>query len=176
MIVGMVLSGFVPAGCRQPPPAVTTNSALLEGERGHDQVLDSSQRDTIERAMIHAADEARAHDVSGSASGAIGRGLRWSDVPLAAATACDEREVELAIVSVESTSNQHRFVLVSVDNRPGELIVSRSHDERVYDATARVGWNGDETDRAQRLLEAFDRAMKAYGRKRGFIDGDQVLE
>jgi hypothetical protein len=155
---------------------VTSNSELLPGEQGYDRVLGEAERQQVEHWMISSAaaaqDSLAAQGSLGTDKDAIGRGQRWSDVPRAAATACDERGVELAIVSLESSPDSIRFVLISVDNRPAELVVTRTQDAHVYKASASVGWQGEETARAERLLEAFDRAMQAYGSKRGFMDED----
>ena len=173
-VMAIAIALAVSQGCRRPPPAVSTNEQLEPGERGYDRVLDESDRQEVMESLARAAKAEQANtgqrDGGGERASSIGRGLRWSDVSLAAATACDEPGVELAIVSVDSSPDHQHFVLVSVDNRPAELIITRTHDARVYEATARVGWQGSETSRAAALLEAFDRAMNAFGRKRGFID------
>ena len=96
-------------------------------------------------------------------------GMRFSDVPDAVNAAC--ADVEMAVVSsakVEKGKGGLRFELKTIEDWPAELIVLRTGDGGVYEATAKVGRFGDHTERAGRLREALRKQMLAFGAKRRF--------
>lgn len=97
-------------------------------------------------------------------------GVRWSDVQLAAYYAA--MDVEMAIMRTHRSTidgqDQLRFDLRSANEVRSELTVLRVDDERVYHASATVGLFEDDHEAAARLLAAFDRRMRGFGRKRSF--------
>jgi hypothetical protein len=101
-------------------------------------------------------------------------GLRWSDVPEAAASACNEEGVELVIVRVIRSPGEFRFVLRSIEDWPGELVVRRVEGPEVYEVVdCRVGRFPDQPQKVARrdkLVEAFRRKMVELGRTRWFND------
>lgn len=94
------------------------------------------------------------------------KGVRWSDVPVAVAYACDE--AEMAVVQTIKKPSAYEFRLRTIEGYPGELAVWQADDDRIYQATATIGHYGDRTHRAQQLLKAFEHQMRAFGKKRKF--------
>jgi hypothetical protein len=124
-------------------------------------VLTASDQNEIGEAFDDAAD-GRDADQSLKPSGTI----RWSDVPLAVVYACDE--AEMAVVEADEGDAVCRYRLISVEDWPGTLIVTRVDDGRIYEASATVGEFGNREDRANRLLEALESQLKAFAKKRKF--------
>ena len=159
---GCLSCGVLLAGCEQPGPAVSsqalaTQETLVLTQADQAEILAALRSITRDRSLV---------DRPRPAPG----GLRWSDVPQAVAGAVGEVGVEMAIVQMLSDDERYTFHLKTVEDRPAELIVRRRLDQRVYDATATVGRFADDHQRAEALLRAFDRLMRAFGRKRGFND------
>jgi hypothetical protein len=92
------------------------------------------------------------------------QGIQWADVPAAAASAADA--AEMAIVEQVEEPWGLRFRLKTVEDRPAELLVYRTDDARVYDASATVGRFEDDIERAKGLIDAFHRFMREFGEKR----------
>ena len=88
---------------------------------------------------------------------------RWSDVPQAAVYACDE--IEAAVVRQREEPWGWEFGIRTVEDWPGILTVRRVDDDRVYEASASIGWTNDRTQRETALLEALDKQMRAFGKK-----------
>lgn len=99
-------------------------------------------------------------------------GMRWSDIPAAVAAACDEEGVEMVVYQQVDEPWGILFHMRTADDRPAELEVHRTHDARIYEASANVGRFDKPLDqaRAKRLLEELDRAMARYGEKRRLPD------
>ncbi len=159
---GCLCWGVLLAGCEQPEAAVSsqalaTQERLVLTQADQTEVLAALRSITQDRALVN-----RPRPAPG--------GIRWSDVPLAAEWAVGEVGVEMAIVNTVRHNDGYTFQLKTVEDRPAELIVRRRLDQRVYDATATVGRFADDHQRADALLRAFDRMMRAFGRKRGFND------
>jgi len=130
--------------------------------------------DSPTKGVLSASDQ---HDIEVAFAGATngqpaGRApepspvVRWSDVPLALAYACDD--AEMAIVEADESDEVCRYRLVSVEDWPGTMIVTRTDDSRVYKATATVGVFGDHADRAARLVDALEKQLTAFAKKRRF--------
>jgi hypothetical protein len=118
------------------------------------------------------------------------RGVRWSDVPLALANACDEEGVEMTVVraraydaqDVEMTGTRtrdeqpHKYVfdLRTVENWPGQLVVRRGDGGQVYDITevsiGRFPDDPDRVDRAEALVKAFKEQLERLGDQAWFND------
>lgn len=155
------------AGCSANRPYAAAKLHLSDDEQGQNLVLDDSDRAEIRRAF--AALVAEHEPVSPPAPAAPGAsGVRWSDVQLAAYYAA--MDVEMAIMRTQRSPGQLHFTLRSASERTGELIVRQVDDERVYLAQATVGMFRDDHETAQRLLDAFDRRMRNFGRKRALAD------
>jgi hypothetical protein len=107
---------------------------------------------------------AEGHSSSRSPSVAA-EGFRWSDIPLAAVYACEE--TEMAIAHQRETADAYEFDIRTVEGYPAKLEVFRDVGS-VYRAQASVGMFDDRTQRADELLRAFERQMRAFGRKRQY--------
>ncbi len=161
---GCLCWGVLLAACEQPEAAVSsqalaTQERLLLTQADQTEILAALRSITQDRSLVN-----RPRPAPG--------GLRWSDVEQAVAGAVGEVGVEMAIVNTVRHDDGYTFQLKTVEDRPAELIVRRRPDQRVYDATATVGRFADDHQRAEALLVAFDRMMRAFGRKRGFNDED----
>ncbi|UCD76040.1 MAG: hypothetical protein JSV91_03780 [Phycisphaerales bacterium] len=100
------------------------------------------------------------------------RGMRFIDVPNAVRAAC--AEVEMAVVSTQRIEKGggggggYKFALKTIEDWPAELVVMRTDDDRIYQATATVGRFEDRVARAERLLDALQKQMRAFGAKPRF--------
>ena len=84
-------------------------------------------------------------------------------------------EAEMAVLStqrIEEGKGGYRFALKTIEDWPAELVVMRTDDERIYEAAATVGRFEDRLIRAERLLDALQRQMLAFGAKRRFDRDD----
>ncbi len=91
---------------------------------------------------------------------------RWSDVPAAARAAAARQE--FVIVRSHMIEGCWVFEFRSAGDRPAELRVEQRPGEEVYAATATVGLFRDRTDQAEQLYDAFEKAMRAFSRKRKY--------
>lgn len=162
IVVQCCWSGVFLGACEQPGNAVSSQ-ALVTEERA---VLTPAHRAEMRSALRSIAHGRILVDRPGPAPG----GLRWSDVERAAAEAVGELGVEMAILETQAHDDGYTFRLKTIEDRPAQLTVRRRDDGRVYEATATVGRFADDQQRADALLAAFDRMMRAFGRKRGFND------
>jgi hypothetical protein len=160
-------------GCAEPPPpSISSNLALTAEEALERRVLDEGQQEEVLAAMRGVAAGHEVQRVPAPASERTG-GMRWADVPAAVAGACDEIEAAVLRSEVEAGGDRYRFEILTVEDRRGELVVSRVPGPRLYEATATIGrFPADPADarRAHDLLEALGRQMKALGRKRAYPD------
>ena len=153
---------FLLAACEQPRTAVSsqalaTQEKLLLTQADQAEILAAFRSLTQSGTLVNPPRPAPG-------------GLRWSDVEKAVAEAVGEVGVEMAIVQTLCHDEGYTFLLKTVEDRPAQLIVKRRDDQNVYEATATVGRFADDHRRAEALLGAFDRMMRAFGRKRGFND------
>lgn len=153
----------VASGCSPTRPAAD-RLELEPGEPSQPGELGSAERAALLEAFSGLTAGAAGQNVPGPASRP-----RWSDVPLAAAAACDE--VEAAIFDTQEPQPGHLMVLVlrTVEGHPGAMSITR-------DATGAItaeAWFGRFPEeqrhrvRAQALVEGFLRHLEGYGRKRG---------
>jgi hypothetical protein len=159
-------------GCENPPPpAAATNLGLTPEEQRTRQVLDPDDQAVVWRTFRSLAE---GHDpVNPPRTPA--QGMAWEDVPAAVAAACDD--IEAAVMSVDESEDQYLYTLRTVEDWPGELLVRRADDRRVYVAQAWIGLFPDDparVARAEALLDALERQLRAYGRKTRFIDAPAV--
>ena len=162
-LFGFILA-MIAAGCAQPPYAAESGSPCRDVDLS--RVLDDRDQAEVTATFESLAQE---HEPSGWPKGAESMRGRWADVPLAAVYATDE--VEMAIRQTVEHEWGYEFHLITVESWPGVLEVRRAtapHENDVYIASARVGRFGDRQDRAEQLIRAFDRQMRAFGTKRGF--------
>ena len=148
--------------CEQAPKAIADKELVTDEKI----MLDSSDRSEILSAFRSITQGQNPVNPPSRAS----KGVRWSDVPQAAAAACDELGVEMAIVKKIDQEWGYTFIIKTVEDRPAQLIVRRLDNDQVYHATATVGRFNDDQKRADKLLAAFGQKMQAFGNKRGFVD------
>lgn len=148
--------------CSTPPPAAESNLRLTEQEQSQRQVLTEAQRAEIRAALATLVADHEVDQLPRTAD----HGVRWSDVKLAAYYAC--KDEQMASVRSSNTDNVWVFHLRTANERPGQMVVRRVDDERVYEATVTVGRFHDDDESAARLLKAFHSRMRAFGHKRGF--------
>lgn len=177
MVVAVCSSGLLAglSGCAGTPPAAAeTGLTRQPDEPAYVASLSDSQQ-----AEVRSAFESLA-----AGSGAVTRPVpaergRWSDVYSAVLYACDD--VEMAVVSRKhqkadsegygaGVGERWEFGLRTVEDWPGTFIVDRvadaaDSDAPIYRATAMIGQFKDRTDRAQALLDAFERQLRLFGRK-----------
>ena len=127
-------------------------------------ILDTHELSAVEKAIGQAA----ADHIPVRTPHPATYGVRWSDVPNAVVYALDE--VEMAVVSKREHDWGWEFQILSVEDDPGTLLVKRTNDERVYEATATIGGLIVQTERAQVLLNEFDKQMLAFGRKKSLSE------
>lgn len=161
--LAMAAAGVIETGCSTPYAA---SDAAGGDETRHKRVLDARDQAAVRRAFRASADGylqvAPPHPAA--------HGVRWSDVPAAVAAACEDTEMAVVRTVESQAGSALEFQLRTVEDWPATLWVRRTDDDRRYEARAVVGLFGDRHDRAQALIEAFDRRLRAYGRKRGFRD------
>ena len=155
------------AGCASPPPAVTTNLTLTDGEAREKTVLTDADRAEIRRAFSDLAAGHRPVNPPAPAEG----GIDWNDAVPAARSAVGE--VEATVVSVESApdGSSHRFLIRTVEDYPGEVVIRRVDGPSVYAAEAWIGRFPNEprhAERAQKLVEEIDKELRRLGEQRWF--------
>lgn len=97
-------------------------------------------------------------------------GVRWSDVHAAAASALTEIEAALLRAHPPAGATEGwRFEFITVNERPGELIIRRGDDSTGdYDAAARIGLfhapEHRDTAAEERLIRAFHEHLRLLGR------------
>ncbi len=150
------------AGCRSEPNAAA-RLARVEGEPPIDLELSPDEQAEVIDAM-----QSVAVDHAAPAERSIVREMRWSDLPGAVATACDEEGVEMVVIAHHRHEWGDTFELRTADDQPARLEVRRTGDDRLYTAAATVGrfQSPADRERAQRLLRELDRAMVKMSHKR----------
>lgn len=122
-------------------------------------VLTQADQRQIEAAFTGLAEGHRPVDPPHAAAN-----VRWSDVPLAAVYAV--YDVEMAIVREAEVEGSFEFALKTVEGYPAVLRVHQTAGPDVYFAEAHIGMFDTRRERAVELLKAFDKQMRAFGRKR----------
>lgn len=138
-------------------------------------MLTPGQERTSLAALGSVAEGGRAVNAPGPAPG----GMRWSDVPAAVSAACDDPGVEMVIVETFATPpenpDRYRFVLRTIEDWPGELVIRRAVGQPVYEiesvSVGRFPSEPARRERAQALVQAFEKHLEAFGRKKWFNDG-----
>ena len=171
LAVLLVLAGLTvfSIGCAPDPPAAESNLRLTEDEAKLRWTIDDRDREPILEAMRSVAPD---HS-PGRRPGPAPHGVRWSDVPEAAYYAAIESEMVIlrtepgeyeAIEQVD----EFVFTLRTIDDQPATLTVTRRPEPEVVGVHAVCGVFGDRDDRARDLQRAFDRKLRAFGRKRAW--------
>ncbi|MFO0873930.1 MAG: hypothetical protein U0575_08170 [Phycisphaerales bacterium] len=93
---------------------------------------------------------------------------RWPDVPAAVATACES--VEMTTLSSRVDDSLAEFELITIDSRPGRMVVRRVDEPILIDATATVGNFQEDVETAKRLVAALNTAMDRAAKQRKLAD------
>lgn len=165
----LAILAFAAASCTPHVNPIATNEILGPHDQGANRLLDASERRTVINVM---RDSFRGpHD---DAARPAVDGLRFSDVQRAAVTAA--AEVNLAVLSVSKLEDSNadapakttRIVLIGLTDQEGELLVREVAAPKIYDATLQIGAFGHHKTQEQAFLEAFNRAMIAWGKAPGW--------
>jgi len=156
-------AGPAVSGCARARPA-----AESERFRGPAEPLYTGTLSPDQQQRVKGAFDALAAGKSAVNHPAAAEGVRWSDLRLAVAYACDD--VEAAVVRQTQREWGWEFAIRTVEDWPGTLTVRKTNDQRVYEATAVIGVFGDRKERAAALLDALDTRLRELGRKRKFPD------
>jgi hypothetical protein len=151
-------------GCSQRP-ADQTPLAIDPGEEYAPAGMDDQGYVALEQVF---ADLGGSHNAAASPAQARSPRGRWSDVHLAVLYACDDSE--MAVVGKTVHSWGWEYQLRTTEDWPVRLSIQRVAGAEVYNATASVGRFGDHSDRSARLIEAFEKQMADFGRKRKYPD------
>ena len=166
-VAAVILTVVLP-GCSSPEPMTAESNLRLTDEEAKIRwTIDRRDHGQILKAMRSVAPDHRPAERPAPAP----HGVRWGDVPAAAFYAA--QEAEMAIIrtepEVDAANDEVRrftFTLRTIDDRPATLVVERKPEPDIFVATATCGRFGDQEAWAARLVEAFEKKMIAFGRKR----------
>ena len=158
-----LLGFWLLSGCSSTPNPIKSNIAYGPDDQFANRVLDNSDR----RRVLEIMQGAVTGPTNNPARPAR-YGVRWEDVTNAAIKACSTLNLAVLSVNTEEDGYLMRLEIVSVGNRPYELVVRRLPPPRIYEATATAGLFNDRTESADRLLKAFNESMRAFGAKPGW--------
>jgi len=90
--------------------------------------------------------------------------------------ACDDLGVEMVVVQTIAIPPEdpvrYRFLLRSIEDWPGELVIRRVDGDRVYEVESvslgRFPSDPHRQQRSEALVKAFQEHLEAFGRKRWF--------
>ena len=150
-------------GCSSPPNPIASNISYGPEDQFSTRILDASERQQVIQIM----QETVTGPIDDPARPAR-YGVRWKDVTNAAIKACSTLDLAVLSVSTEEDGRLMRIQIISVGNKPYELVVRRLPPPRIYEATATAGLFNDQTKLADRLLKAFGESMRAFGAKPGW--------
>jgi hypothetical protein len=157
--------GLASGGCEQPH-AAETNLRLTPEEERQVVVLGAAEQSEVHAAVRSVAEGHEPVDPPAPAPPEDG-GMRFSDVPLAASAAASEIEAVVVAASVTEDGDTLTFRLRTIENFPGELVVTRAPRPVMYTAVASIGrFPDDHAGRADTLVRALGFWMKVYGRKK----------
>jgi hypothetical protein len=162
-------------GCAEKhPPAVTSNLVLAPGEENQKAILTGADQSEALAAM-QAGTGRPPRDARRPARAP--QGVRWSDIPLAVSSACDELGVEMAVVRMTEEPDRFEFDLRTVEGWPAGLAIRRGDRGgrgEVYEITELwVGRFPDDPERVARgeaLATAFRKHLKRLGAQDWFND------
>ena len=159
----MVITSVMVAGCSSTVDPIASNISYGPDDQFANRVLDNAeQRQVLE--IMQGAVTGPTDDPARPAE----HGVRWEDVTNAAIKACSTLDLAVLSVSTEEDDRLMRIQIISVGNKPYELVVRRLPPPRIYEATATAGLFNDQTKLADRLLKAFGESMRAFGAKPGW--------
>lgn len=153
----------VVVGCSQPYAASDVHP-LTPCEQNLKFILDRQDQQRVDSTFAGLAVGHKAVDPPSVA--AAPTRMRWSDVEIAVVYACDEAEMAVVSTSLNEEKTRYQFQLKTIEDWPGELIVERVDDVRVYLATVCIGLFNNHPDRAEKLRSALESQMKSFGKKR----------
>lgn len=169
--MGAVGAAVAGCGSTSRAPAVEYTVVLPEeagdGVPGRaDQVLSPAQRAEV----IVAFDQITAGATVVNPPGPAPRGVRWSDIPNAVGSACNEAGVEMTVLRThDEDDEEYRFDLLTIERWPGELVIRRGEGDEVYRVVSvsvgRFPEMPDCVDRGRKLVEAFEEKLRAMGKK-----------
>lgn len=148
--------------CSSPPFAAESNHRLDAQELPADKILFADDQSRV----LASFDAAFVGATSNQPPGPAKHGVRWSDLGIAVAYACDD--VEMAVVRQIDYDWGAEFVLRTIHDEPGVLTVRRVDNANRYEAEAVIGFFRDRSDQAADLVKALDRHWREFGRKRSF--------
>jgi len=154
----------IPAGCGPRHFAAESNQVLVPAETNEKKVLSTADQATLESEFRRLGD---GHQPTRSPAAAA-HGKRWSDLQSAVSVAC--AETEMAVVRKTEHDWGVECQLRTIEDFPGQLIIKRTNDDRVYEATATIGRFQDHCDRAAQLVASIEKHMLEFGKKRKMID------
>lgn len=160
---GYVLGVLLLGSCSQPF-AATDDHPLAPDEKHVNFVLNGQEQQRAEQAFAQFA--AGHKPVNPPRAAPNPPGMRWSDVEIAVSYACDDAEVAIISTTIDQSKTRFHFQLKTIEDWPGNLVVERTNDDRVYIATATIGLFDDHPDRVALLLSSLQKQMKAFGKKR----------
>jgi hypothetical protein len=146
--------------CSSPPYAAESNRCLDAQELPADRILSADDQSKALASFDAVTTGAKSVNTPGPAR----HGVRWSDLAIAVAYACDD--VEMAVVREIEHDWGAEFVLRTINDEPGVLTVRRMDDANRYEAEAVIGFFKDRRDQAAALIKALDRHWREFGRKR----------
>ena len=99
-------------------------------------------------------------------------GVRWSEVPRALGSACNEDGVEMAIVETHEDIYGYEFTLRTIEGWPARVVISHGCGGQVYEITeVSVGRFPDNPERVERgaaLIKAFEARLRKLGARKKF--------
>lgn len=175
----MGLAGLLAAlavGCA-PPAAVTTNLVLAGQE---DPAVPALLQEARQKQLLSPADQAEV--LSALKSVARGErpvdpprrapgGLRWLDVVPAVEEAVKLTEAIVVKKFRGDDRRSWRFLILTIEHYPGEVIVRRVDGKDLYETDIWIGRfpnAAHQVARAEKLRREIDRQMKRLGRQKWF--------
>lgn len=156
-LVGLVILVLAHAAACQRPPAVLQDYQDPSESPRWKLALTPPEQSELSQALYDWTDGRAATQSPQPAP----YGVRWSDVPEAAAKATASNE--MAVLTTQKEDWGYTFAIMTVDNYPGILIVRRVDPPTIYEAQATVGRFQDRTAQAQSLVRDLHREMKRLG-------------
>lgn len=154
----IIVFAFLCAACSTPKPVVQTNDVLpgdLSSVNRQFSNRESQQVITAMASVRTPKDIAATRPLESTPEG------RWSDVYQAAVLGA--RNVEMAVVTSTTAPDEMRFVIVMLNNDPGELVVKGDAAHGVTSASAVAGLFEERSNDATRLVESFYSQLRLLG-------------
>lgn len=171
-VLAVSLGLLAVAGCSSALPGIGDYRSSTEpGEPEPRTDFDDAEASITLDAMRSAGE--RPQDPPQLTTAARGR---WTDVRAALAQACGQDGIDAAIVGrvTEDGGDTLRFRILTAEEWRGEVVVRRGDpvDWDAVRAESRLGTGVRHEARLAQIIEAFEEALLAYGRKRAWADVD----